>query len=187
MSESFDLPSVDKVTVGAIGEPGARTFYLQARLDDQLVTLKLEKQQVDALATLLEELLEDLPGVGDLPTGKDLQLETPALPEWAVGAIQVAYDQGADRIVMLIEEIPTPQEGDEDEEIASLAELASEIYSAEGGVARLTITREQAAAIAQQGQEHVTAGRPRCPLCGFPINPDGHSCPKTNGHGSPAR
>jgi uncharacterized repeat protein (TIGR03847 family) len=58
---------------------------------------------------------------------------------------------------------------------------------ASGGLARLAVTRQQAAALAERGEELVTAGRPRCPLCGSPLDPDGHACPKTNGHGPPSR
>lgn len=171
MSASFELPSADRFTVGAIGPPGQRAFYLQARLGDQLVTLKIEKQQVGALAQLLTELLEDLPTVGAPPA--DLDLEEPALAEWAVGSIQLAYDATSDRVVLLIEEVETIDENGDP--------LPA------GGMARLTVTREQAAAVAQHGAELVSSGRPRCTLCGFPIDPSGHSCPRTNGHGPPSQ
>jgi uncharacterized repeat protein (TIGR03847 family) len=170
VSASFELPSADRFTVGVIGSPGQRTFYMQARLGDQVVTLKLEKQQVGALAQLLDELLEDLPAVGPLPS--DLALEEPVLAEWAVGTIQLAYDSAADRVVLLVEE------ADQEE--------AEEEATDSGGMARLAVTREQAAAVARHGAELVTSGRPRCPLCGFPINPEGHACPRTNGHGPPS-
>jgi uncharacterized repeat protein (TIGR03847 family) len=179
VSDSFELPAVDRVTVGALGEPGQRTFYLQARADDQLVTLKMEKQQVDALARLLGELLADLPTVGDLPDETSLELEEPAVAAWAVGTMQLAYDGESDRIVLLAEEIEAAEE----------AETSSDEPFGEpaGGVARLAVTREQAAAMAKRGEEQVRSGRPRCALCGFPIDPDGHACPKTNGHGPPSR
>lgn len=170
MSASFELPSADHFTLGAIGPPGQRTFYLQTRLADQLVTLKLEKQQVGALAQLLQELLDDLPTVGPLPT--DMELEEPVLAEWAVGTIQLAYDAGSDRVVLLVEEAET------------LDEQGDPVPG--GGMARLAVTREQAAAAARRGADLVASGRPRCPLCGFPINPDGHACPRTNGHGPPS-
>lgn len=170
MSASFELPAADRFTLGTTGEPGQRTFYLQARLGDQLVTLKLEKQQVSALAQLLNQLLEDLPTVGPLPT--ELELEEPALPEWAVGAIQLAYDAGSDRVVLLVEEVETVDENGDPRPA--------------GGMARLAVSREQAAAAALRGSELVSSGRPRCSLCGFPVDPDGHSCPRTNGHGPPS-
>jgi uncharacterized repeat protein (TIGR03847 family) len=177
VSASFELPSADRFTVGAIGPPGQRTFYLQARLGDQVVSLKMEKQQVGALAQLLEELLEDLPAVGPLPS--DLELEEPVLAEWAVGTIQLAYDSSGDRVVLLVEEAEALSEEE--------TEASGEGGGGEGGgMARLAVTREQAAAVARHGSELVASGRPRCPLCGFPVNSDGHSCPRTNGHGPPS-
>jgi uncharacterized repeat protein (TIGR03847 family) len=89
MSASFELPAVDRLTVGTVGPAGKRTFYLQARQDDQLVTLKLEKQQVGALAQLLTELLDDLPALGPLPADSVLGLEEPVLAEWPVGTMRI--------------------------------------------------------------------------------------------------
>lgn len=170
MSASFELPSSDRFTVGAIGSPGQRTFYLQARLGDQVVTFKIEKQQVGALAQLLAELLADLPTVDPVPPA--VELEEPVLPEWAVGSIQLAYDSTGDRIVLLVEEVEAVDDNGDP--------LPA------GGLARLAITREQAATVAQHGNELVSSGRPRCKLCGFPMDPAGHSCPRTNGHGPPS-
>ncbi len=168
MSASFELSDVRKATVGTVGVPGQRTFYLQAREGDRLVSLKLEKQQVAALAQLLGELLSDLPAAGALP--EDLDLEEPVLAEWPVGAMQLAYDSSIDRIVLMAEEAVAPGE-DED--------------SADGAIGRLVISRAQAAAIAGRAEELVTSGRAPCPLCGYPLDPAGHSCPRTNGHGPP--
>ncbi len=164
MSTSFDLPEPDRVTVGAIGEPGARTFYFQGRQGDRMVTLKLEKQQVAALCELLSELLADLTDPGPVP--KPADLEEPVLAEWVVGGMQLSFDQTLDRVVLLAEEA-TADEGEE------------------GAIGRFTMTRGQAAALVEQGEELVTAGRPACPLCGYPMDPAGHSCPKTNGHRAP--
>ena len=173
MSTSFEFSEVDSVTIGTIGEPGQRTFYLQARRGTQLLTLKLEKQQVGALAQMLLELLEDLPTLERVPGDEAPPLEEPVLAEWAVGAMQLAYDSGNDRLVLLAEEVEAVDEqGDPVES---------------GGLARLVVTRLQAAAMAQRGEELVASGRPHCPLCGSPLDPDGHACPKTNGHGPPHR
>jgi uncharacterized repeat protein (TIGR03847 family) len=166
MSGSFELPEVERITIGTVGEPGQRAFYLQARQGQQLVTLKLEKQQVAALAQLMAELLADLPTPEGVPVGADL--EEPVLAEWPVGAIQLAYDAGGDRVVILAEEVAVEED---------------EIPEGDEGVARLAITRAQAAALIARSAELVTSGRPACPLCGNPMDPDGHSCPKTNGHG----
>ena len=166
MSTSFDLPDPERVTVGAVGVPGSRTFYLQARQGDQLVTLKLEKQQVAALCDLLGELLADLAEPGPLPT--DLDLEEPALADWVVGGVQLSFDVAADRVVLLAEELQGPDAPDD-----------------EGAIGRLAFSRAQAAAIVERGEPLVEAGRPACPLCGHPIDPEGQSCPQTNGHRAP--
>ncbi len=105
MSRSFELPDVEWATVGTVGPPGQRTFYLQARQDDQLITLKLEKQQVAAIAQFLGEILSDLPVPDPLPEGDALALAEPVLAEWAVGGLQLAYDSGLDRVVILAEEV----------------------------------------------------------------------------------
>ena len=163
MSESFDLIALDKLTVGTVGAPGRRVFLLQARLGPQVVTLKLEKSQTAALAAYLERLLEDLPEPGLLP--EDLDLEPPTEPEWVIGSLGVVYDESRDRLLLVAEEaVP------EDEE---------------GAQARLSATREQVAALARRGAALVEAGRPPCPLCGYPLDPTGHACPRTNGHRPP--
>jgi len=164
MSESFDLVDVDKLTVGAVGEPGRRVFVLQARHASQVVTLKLEKSQTAALADYLDRLLEDLPNPTlDLPD--DLDLEEPTEPEWVIGSLGVAYDEALDRLVLVAEEAV-----DEDEE---------------GARARISATREQVTALARRGAELVRSGRPPCPLCGYPLDPAGHACPRANGHRPP--
>ena len=163
MSSSFELPEVDRITVGTVGEPGARTFYLQARQGTQLVTLKMEKQQVGALAQFLGTLLSDLPRPGHLP--EDLELEEPALEEWAVGSIQLSYDADADRVLLLAEEVVF-----EDDEAESRLP----------GIARFGATREQMSAVAIRGTSLVEAGRPPCPLCEQPMDLAGHRCPRWN-------
>lgn len=198
MSRSFELPEVEWVTVGTVGEPGHRTFYLQARQDDQLVTLKLEKQQVAAMSQFLGEILSDLPSpeVGAGAADEKGDLVEPVLAEWAVGALQLAYDGGADRIVILAEELGQPEEEPDDEDLEALAAGIDEPdlgaaaaglgASEEHAIGRIGITRQQAAGIAKRGWDLVGAGRPVCALCGHPIDPEGHACPRTNGHGPPA-
>ena len=160
MSTSFEMPEVDVLTTGAIGLPGQRVFYLQARHGEQVLSLRLEKTQVAALVTYLGALLADLPPPVDPPT--DLELEEPVVPEWVVGSLGVSYDEDADRVVLLAEELV--EEGEE------------------AAQARITATREQVAALSMRGAEAVAAGRPPCPLCGQPLDPEGHTCPRLNGH-----
>lgn len=163
MSESYELLDVDKFTVGALGRPGQRLFLLQAKAGSQVVTLKVEKIQVAALAATLGTMLEDLARPGHLP--EDLELETPAEPDWVVGSLGASYDETLDRLLLVAEE----------------AVLEGE----EGAEARFGLTREQVAALAIRGTRLVEAGRPPCPLCNYPLDERGHDCPRTNGHRPP--
>jgi uncharacterized repeat protein (TIGR03847 family) len=167
MGEQFDLIDVDRLTVGTVGEPGRRVFLLQARAGAEVVTVKLEKQQVGALARYLADVLADLPEVGDLPG--DLELEEPAEPRFVVGVLGVTYDDATDRVVLVAQEVSADDEEDDPD----------------AAVLRVTATREQVAALAIRGTALVEAGRPPCPLCGYPIDASGHVCPRTNGHRAP--
>ena len=166
MPSSFDLPDVDHLTTGAIGPPGQRVFYLQARSGGQVVSLKLEKAQVAALVRYLGTVLADLPPPDDVPSGMDL-IE-PVVAEWVVGSLGISYDEGDDRFVLEVSELV-----EADEEGEPLQEPA---------VARFGAGRAQMAALALHGASVVAAGRPPCPLCGDPLDPEGHVCARLNGH-----
>jgi len=168
MSAFFELGQPEKVTVGTVGPAGQRIFFIQAREGATLVTLKVEKQQVGALAAHLGELLQDLARPGELVSEESLELETFEEPDFTVGSIALAYDAAIDRVVILAEERVREGEGEGDADEA-----------------RLALTREQAGALATRGTRLVEAGRPPCPLCGFPLDPRGHACPRTNGHHAP--
>jgi len=164
----FDLDEPDRFTAGAIGEPGARVFYLQAAQGTAVVSLRLEKQQVAALAQYLLGVLSDLPVVppDELPT--ELELVEPVVPEWVVGTLSVAYDDSQDRIILQAEELVDEEEEEEGE--------------VEAGHARFHLTRAQVVAYCNHAEDLVASGRPPCPICGQPMDPDGHVCPRSNGH-----
>ena len=183
MNESFELSDVDHLTVGTVGPPGRRVFYLQARAGGERLTLKLEKQQVAALAEYLAKLLADLPQVGDLPG--ELELEEPVDPQWTVGVLGVSYDEAVDRVVLLAQEAGSRAAEDEEGEEEEEEEDDDDDDDESGAVARITATREQVAALAIRGTALVEAGRPPCPLCGYPLDPSGHVCPRKNGHRAP--
>ncbi len=164
MTEAFDLATPDRFTVGTVGPVGKRLFLVQCREGSLLLTLKVEKRQVAVLAATLATIVRDHERPGHLPD--DLALEEPADPDWTVGTIGVSYDDDGDRIVLVVEELVPEDEA--------------------GAIARLSITREQAAAFAIRATALVEAGRPPCPLCGSPLDPSGHECPRTNGHRPPA-
>jgi uncharacterized repeat protein (TIGR03847 family) len=163
VSEIFDLENADRVALGALGEPGQRVFLLQARRAGLLVTMKIEKQQVAALVEYLARVLPDAPDTGELLELNDL--EPYVEPDFIVGTLAVSYDDDVEQIVLVAEELVG------EDEVATSA--------------RITISRRQIAAFAIQGRLLVSAGRTPCPLCGYPLDPRGHVCPKTNGHRPP--
>ena len=168
------------MTVGAVGPPGARVFYFQARQADRLLSLKLEKEQVLFLAGGLSEVLADLASPAAVPGETDLELEDPVEAVWAVGALQLAYDSTTDRVVLVAKEVGGPEEDDQSE-----GETAPEPPATGTATARIALTRDQAAGVIEHGKRLLRGGRPPCPLCGYPLGQD-HSCPKTNGHRPPA-
>jgi uncharacterized repeat protein (TIGR03847 family) len=160
VSLSFEMDQPDRATVGTVGAPGQRTFFLQVTEASSTMSLKVEKQQVGALGELISEMLADLPAPGEELDANALGLAEPVEADWAVGSIQLAYDADRQRIVLGLEE-------------------AVEDDAATG---RVALSLPQAAAIAQRSALLLESGRPTCPLCGNPMDPSGHACPRTNGH-----
>ena len=171
MYESFELNSPDKFTTDAIGEPGQREFYIQAQEGTRVATLKIEKQQLHALSKFVADQLAEVSRPGHLPDDDELELTQPATPDWIVGPITVDFDATLDRFVVSCEQATW------DDTMADLDALPA--------TAVFRITREQMAAFAIRAVRLVEAGRPPCPLCGFPLDAKGHSCPRTNGHSQP--
>lgn len=169
MSSSFRFDEPDVFTAGAVGAPGARTFFFQAVEAGQVVSLKCEKQQVAALAQYLAELMADLPPVTPALSPAHLGLTEPVVAEWIVGSMGVAYDEADDRFVIVIDELVDEEEVTEPP-----------------GLARFRLTPAQVAALIPWAEELVGQGRPLCPLCGRPMDPDGHACPRSNGHHRPS-
>jgi uncharacterized repeat protein (TIGR03847 family) len=175
--ESFDFDDPDHVTAGALGEPGQRVFYLQARQDGIMVSLRLEKQQVAALCEYLAGILADLAVVTE-PLPGDVTLLEPAAEAWIVGALAVAYEEADDRILLVAEELVPADEDDEDaSDELSLEDIAFERGAA---TARFRITRAQVEAMVRHATRVVAAGRALCPVCGRPMDPAGHFCPRNN-------
>ena len=160
---SFDLPSPDVFTAGAVGEPGQRVFYLQVCDDELVVSVRCEKQQVAALAEYFAGLLDDLdPSPYVVATG-DLRLREPVQEIWTVGPIGVAYDEPRDRVVVVLEELV---DDDDDPDAAASVKVG--------------LTRAQLSAFIGHARALVAAGRPPCRFCGLPLDPDGHACPRMN-------
>lgn len=172
MSISFDFAEPDHVAAGAIGPPGQRVFYLQARQGHEVVSLRLEKQQVAALCDYLSGILNDLAPV-DEPMPPSLELIEPIVPEWVVGALAVAYEEADDRILLVAEEFVPPPE--DDESGPPLLDPHIEVSSA-----RFRLTRAQVRTMVVHAMQVVTAGREICQICGRPMDPTGHFCPRNN-------
>jgi uncharacterized repeat protein (TIGR03847 family) len=161
MSDSYELDDVDVLTSGTVGRPGERTFYLQARFGRQVLAVKCEKQQVDALGRYLAQLLTDLPEPTELPLPTSLELSEPVIPIFTLGAIGVAYETSSDRVVLAFDEVV--ETDDEGEPLADALEEQSTL--------RLRITRGQALAFARRAttssrpaaRRAATAGCPRTP------------------------
>jgi uncharacterized repeat protein (TIGR03847 family) len=164
---SFEFREPESFTTGTVGPPGQRTFYLQARQGPETVTLKVEKQQVDALATHLERVLADLPPV-EHERHPEVAFLEPTGPEWVVGPLGIAYDEQDDRIVLVVEQLM--------EEPPDQREMAAD----EPATARFHLDRGQVAGFVERAREVIAGGRPACPLCGLPVDPTGHACPRNN-------
>lgn len=184
----YDPP--ERFVAGTVGEPGQRTFFLQARGAGALTTVALEKQQVSALAERIDELLDEVlrrtggtapvPAVAPAGTDDLEPLETPIEEEFRVGTMSLAWD--GDRQVVVIEcfEVGDEPEAEELGELADLAGLAGEVED-QRSVLRVTMTGGSARAFAKRALALVSAGRPPCPFCANPLDPEGHVCPRANG------
>jgi uncharacterized repeat protein (TIGR03847 family) len=186
VSETLDMDAPDLFTVGTVGPVGQRVFLLHAAQGPTELTVKVEKQQVAVLAGYLARIVRELGRPGHLP--EDLEFDADVEPAWVVGTIGVSYDEDLDRLVVVMEE-SSPLEDDEEVDDGGDREDGEDGEDGgsgtSGAVARILVTREQAAAFAIRATRLVEAGRPSCPLCGLPLDPSGHDCPRTNGHRPP--
>jgi uncharacterized repeat protein (TIGR03847 family) len=179
VSVFYEFDEVDSFSAAAIGEPGSRVFYLHARAGPQRVTVKCEKQQVTAISQYLRRVLSDLPPPEDraLPGAVELGEQSDLADQaFVLGPIGLGYDRGNDRVLVQLEELlaadaDADADADEEEDVDPPQDR---------GHIRLYVTRSQAAAFCDHADEVVAAGRPMCMWCGFPIDPDGHPCPRMN-------
>jgi uncharacterized repeat protein (TIGR03847 family) len=183
----FDPP--ERFVAGTVGEPGQRTFFLQARDGLRVISVALEKQQVQILGERVDELLDELlaaggiasviPAVTPVEQVDSAPLELPIVEEFRAGTITLSWDADDERIVVEVfpvVEIAVPIEADEDD----LVDLPiDEPEPEELFVVRLTPT--QARIFATRAASVVSAGRPSCQFCGGPVDASGHLCPRANG------
>jgi uncharacterized repeat protein (TIGR03847 family) len=184
---AFEPP--ERFVAGTVGEPGDRTFFLQARGGGRVVSVALEKVQVSLLAEKLEELLTEAQrrfGV-DLPEGiatsDNEPLESPVDEEFRVGTLGLAFD--VDTATVVIEAIAAGEgEAEVEDEAEVEAETEDEDEEPDDDLDRLRVrlTPQATREFIDRARRVVAAGRPPCPLCGQPLDPRGHLCPRHNGY-----
>jgi uncharacterized repeat protein (TIGR03847 family) len=171
-AEEIDLQPVSHITTDAIGQPGKRVFYIQGWQNERTVTLIVEKIQIQSLAVGVEQFLADVqvkfPNLSEASadyTEEKMHIHPPVDPLFRVGEMGLGYDPENDLVVLAAREILV--EGNDPEETS---------------VVRFWCTRSQIRAMARWAVELASRGRPICPQCGEPMEPEGHFCPKKNGH-----
>ena len=180
MAEFIELDDIDALGTGAVGQPGARAFYIQARTENAQLTVLVEKEQVALLATeavaFLDRIADDYPELPfDVPQ-LQTQLREPTVPLFRARLIGLGFDP--ERELVLIELRERSSDDDDAPEETVAGDAGDD--DAEGYVARIYATRAQVRAMAARGAEAVAGGRPLCPLCDMPMDPAGHACPRWN-------
>ena len=183
----FDPP--ERFVAGTVGPPGQRTFFLQARSGARIVSVSLEKQQVQALSERIDELLDEvmasdtsdamIPAVAPLGLEDSEPLEQPIEEEFRAGTMTLSWDASDERLV--IEVFPyseaaviTPEQ---------VADLDDEDFEEPepDEVFLVRIPAGTARAFVKRAEQVLGAGRPDCPFCGNPVDPEGHLCVRANG------
>jgi uncharacterized repeat protein (TIGR03847 family) len=168
----IDLHPVSHITTDAIGQPGKRVFYLQGWQDERTITLIIEKVQVQSLAVGVEQFLAEIASrFPDLPEAsasydeEKMRIHPPVDPLFRAGELGLGYDAENDLVVLIAREL-LPEDQDPQE----------------ASVVRFWCTRDQIRSLCHWGVDVVSHGRPICTQCGQPMEPEGHFCPKKNGH-----
>jgi uncharacterized repeat protein (TIGR03847 family) len=164
MPEEIELDPTNRVAVGTVGEPGQRAFYIQAEGTYRTLTMLVEKVQVQALAERALAVLEE-EEVGPEEAPEDLV--EPVEADWRAGQLGLGFDPDRRLALLVAQEAPGAEDEDTDPDTLSTA--------------RLWLRPAQLAALGKRGLELVNAGRPLCALCGLPLDPSGHLCPRKNG------
>jgi uncharacterized repeat protein (TIGR03847 family) len=176
MAEELELEQVEALAAGAVGEPGQREFFIQARTASTQLTVLVEKEQVALLAaeaiTFLDRIADDFPEHD--PESPKEELREPTVPLFRARLIGLGFDPERERVLIELRE-RAEEEGEEDAPPPVVDEDEGEGY-----VARIYATRSQVRAMAARGAAAVAAGRPPCPLCDMPMDPAGHRCPRWN-------
>jgi len=188
----YDPP--ERFVTGTVGEPGDRTFFLQAREGARLTSVVLEKQQVQVLAERIDQLLDQVAAdagpdeIADLsaePTADTAPLDQPIEEEFRVGTMTLSWDgEGG---VVVIEafavtdsDVDSDVSSDVDSAAGDASEDGTEVEADEAVVVH--VRPAMARGFARRARLVVSAGREQCPFCGGPMDPSGHLCPRSNGY-----
>lgn len=176
MAEQFDFEVVNAIDAESIGPPGKRTFRLRIRRGDDSAALWVEKQQLAALGEAIPRLLEQLESpdqhASEAPETISYFPDDPTI-EFKVGRLALGYAAADDRLVLMAHGLDAAAEEGEEEEIDD--EAAAPTFTCR-------FTREQGRLLGTSCADAVAGGRPLCPICHRPIDPEGHFCPRVNGH-----
>jgi uncharacterized repeat protein (TIGR03847 family) len=185
----YDPP--DRFVAGTVGLPGRRTFFLQASAGGRITSVALEKAQVEALAERIEELLDEVvrrsggnapvPAVAPAEVDDTGPLHTPVDEEFRVGTMALAWDGDGERMLVEAQAL-VELEAESEEDLAEAEERLLQDDENGPPMLRVRISGAQARAFAKRAMEVVNAGRPPCPLCSLPLDPEGHVCPRQNGY-----
>ena len=177
----FEYNPPERFVAGTVGQPGDRTFFLQASGDGRVTSVALEKQQVAVLGERIDELLDEVvrrtggeapvPALAPTTALDTSPLQTPVEEDFHVGTMGLAWDGDAERVVIECLEV-----GEEPSEQGDLTPAPG------ASLLRVSLTGAVARAFAKRAGAVVAAGRPPCPFCGNPLDPEGHVCPRANGH-----
>ncbi|MEU2513736.1 DUF3090 domain-containing protein [Streptomyces syringium] len=185
----YDPP--DRFVAGTVGLPGRRIFFLQASAAGRTTSVMLEKTQVEALAERIDELLDEVvrrtggnapvPAVAPAELADTAPLETPVEEEFRVGTMALAWDGEHERMVVEAQAL-VELAADTEEDLAEAEERLLKDEANGPPMLRVRLTGTMARAFAKRALEVVNAGRPPCPLCSLPLDPEGHVCPRQNGY-----
>jgi uncharacterized repeat protein (TIGR03847 family) len=180
----YNFENPDRFTAGTVGQPGSRSFYLQAREGDRISSVLLEKIQVALLAERLTQLLAEVrengAGVPLEAATTDVDsapLDEPLNETFRVGSLTIVWNGEDESITLEARALGEDEDSaadpfdneDQDEDDLDL------------DVVRVRLNPRRALAFARRAQDVVAAGRPPCPFCGQPLNPEGHICTRRNG------
>lgn len=189
ITHRYDFP--DRFVSGTVGEPGNRTFFVQARKGNKMTNVVVEKQQVQVLAEHLERVLDELEQLADISiqipparsVARDLgPLDAPLDEDFRAGTMTIAWDANVDALRIELFSLVT---SDDDEAESDDGDLFTDPAEGAGEALEVRITPEQARDFVARSRSLVVAGRPACPFCGQPIDPGGHICPRSNGYRTP--